>query len=142
MAFGIDDAVTAVSNLADTVIKAAFPDPQDKAKADAIRSAAEVQAAVAETTASLQAILEEAKSPDNWTSRARPSFLYVCYVMILAAIPMGVLWAFAPAAAGAIATGLQKWLAAIPDPVWQLFTFGYLGYTGGRSWEKIKGASK
>ncbi len=142
MAFGIDDAVTAVSNLADTIIKAAFPDPQDKAKADAIRSAAAVQAAVAETTAGLQAILEEAKSPDKWTSRARPSFLYVCYVMILAAIPMGVLWAFAPAAADAIATGLQKWLAAIPDAVWQLFTFGYLGYTGGRSWEKIKGASK
>ena len=142
MAFGIDDAVGAVSNLADTIIKTVFPDPQDKAKADAIRSAAEVQAAVAQTTASLQAILEEAKSPDKWTSRARPSFLYVCYTMILAAIPMGVLWAFAPAAADGIATGLQKWLAAIPDAVWQLFTFGYLGYTGGRSWEKIKGASK
>ena len=63
-------------------------------------------------------------------------------LVILAAIPMGVLWAFAPAAADSIATGLQKWLAAIPDAVWQLFTFGYLGYTGGRSWEKIKGASK
>ena len=142
MAFGIDDAVTAVSNLADTVIKAAFPDPQDKAKADAIRSAAVVQAAVAQTGASLQAILEEAKSPDRWTSRARPSFLYVIYLMLLASIPMGVLFAFAPATADSIAIGLQKWLAAIPDAVWQLFTLGYLGYTGGRSWEKIKGASK
>lgn len=142
MAFGIDDAVTAVSNLADTIIKTAFPNPQDRAKAEAIRSAAEVQAAVAQTSASLQAILQEAKSADRWTSRARPSFLYVCYVMILAAIPMGVLWAFDPAHADKIATGLQHWLAAIPDPVWQLFTFGYLGYTGGRSWEKIKGASR
>jgi Holin of 3TMs, for gene-transfer release len=142
MAFGIDDAVTAVSNLADTILRAAFPDPQDRAKAEAIRSAAAVQAAVAQTSASLQAILEEAKSPDRWTSRARPSFLYVCYVMILAAIPMGVLWAFDPDHADKIAIGLQHWLAAIPDPVWQLFTFGYLGYTGGRSWEKIKGAAK
>ena len=140
MAFGIEDAVTSVSNLADTIIKTAFPDPQDKAKADAIRSAAAVQAAVAQTGASLQAIMEEAKSPDRWTSRARPSFLYVIYVMLLASIPMGVLFAFAPA--NGIAIGLQKWLAAIPDAVWQLFTFGYLGYTGGRSWEKIKGASK
>jgi hypothetical protein len=78
----------------------------------------------------------------SWAGWLRPSFLYVCYVMILAAIPMGVLWAFAPTTAAGIATGLQRWLAAIPDPVWQLFTVGYLGYTGGRSWEKIKGASK
>ena len=142
MAFGIDDAVTAVSSLAETIIKTAFPDPQDKAKADAIRSAAAVQAAVAQTGASLQAILEEAKSSDRWTSRARPSFLYVIYLMLLASIPMGVLFAFAPATADSIAIVLQKWLAAIPDAVWQLFTLGYLGYTGGRSWEKIKGASK
>jgi hypothetical protein len=62
--------------------------------------------------------------------------------MLLASIPMGVLWAFAPVAAEGIATGLQKWLAAIPDAMWQLFSIGYLGYTGGRSWEKVKGVSK
>jgi hypothetical protein len=142
MAFGIDDAVAAVGNLADDIIKAAFPNPEDRAKADAVRSAAEVQAAVAKTQASLQAVMAEAQSTDRWTSRARPSFLYVCYVMILAAIPMGVLWAFEPATADRIATGLQRWLAAIPSEVWQLFTVGYLGYTGGRSWEKVKSASK
>jgi hypothetical protein len=63
-------------------------------------------------------------------------------VIILAAIPMGVLWAFEPATADRIATGLQRWLAAIPSEVWQLFTVGYLGYTGGRSWEKVKSARK
>jgi hypothetical protein len=62
--------------------------------------------------------------------------------MILAAIPMGVLYAFDPNHAQKIAQGLGAWLVAIPDPVWQLFTVGYLGYTGGRSWEKIKGASR
>jgi len=142
MAFGIDDAVTAVATLADTVVKAAFPNPQDKAKADAIRASAAVEAAIAEANANLQAIVAEAKSDDRWTSRARPSFLYVCYLMILAAIPMGVLWAFAPGAADSVATGLQKWLTAIPDAVWQLFSIGYLGYTGGRSWEKVKGVAK
>jgi hypothetical protein len=55
---------------------------------------------------------------------------------------MGVLYAFDADHAQKIAQGLQAWLAAIPDPVWQLFTLGYLGYTGGRSWEKIKGVSK
>ncbi len=83
-----------------------------------------------------------ARAKRTGITRERPSFLYVCYCMILAAIPMGVLYAFDPNHAQKIALGLGAWLAAIPDPVWQLFTVGYLGYTGGRSWEKIKGVSK
>lgn len=142
MAFGIDDAVTAASTLATTVINKIFPDPQDAAKAKAVLEAADTQAAIAQTASQLQAIMAEAQSTDKWTSRARPSFLYVCYVMILAAIPMGALYAFDPTHADLIAKGLQRWLAAIPDAVWQLFTVGYLGYTGGRSWEKIKGVSR
>lgn len=142
MAFGIDDAIAQVSTLANTIINKVFPDPQDAAKAKALLEAADTQAALQKTASQLQAIMAEAQSADRWTSRARPSFLYVCYTMILAAIPMGVLWAFVPVTAEAIAIGLQKWLAAIPDPVWQLFTVGYLGYTGGRSWEKIKGGAK
>lgn len=31
----------------------------------------------------LSAIVAEAQSPDPWTSRARPSFLYVMYTLIL-----------------------------------------------------------
>ena len=142
MALGIDDAVGAVSTLATTIINKVFPDPQDAAKARAVLQAADTQAAIQQTASQLQAIMAEAQSADKWTSRARPSFLYVCYCMILAAIPMGVLYAFDPSHAQKIAQGLGAWLAAIPDPVWQLFTVGYLGYTGGRSWEKIKGASK
>jgi hypothetical protein len=142
MAFGIDDAVGAVSTLATTIINKVFPDPQDAAKAKAVLEAADTQAAIQQTASQLQAIIAEAQSSDKWTSRARPSFLYVCYCMILAAIPMSVLYAFDPEHAQKIAAGLGAWLAAIPDPVWQLFTVGYLGYTGGRSWEKIKGAHK
>ncbi|HVA15479.1 MAG TPA: 3TM-type holin [Stellaceae bacterium] len=142
MAFGIDDAVGAVSSLAATIINKVFPDPQDAAKAKALLEAADAQAAIQQTASQLQAIVAEAQSTDKWTSRARPSFLYVCYCMILTSIPMGVLYAFDANHAQKIAAGLQAWLAAIPDPVWQLFTVGYLGYTGGRSWEKIKGASR
>ncbi len=46
--------------------------------------------------AQLQAIVAEANSQDPWTSRARPSFLYVMYAMILFSLPMGVLSAFRP----------------------------------------------
>lgn len=92
--------------------------------------------------AAIHAFFARPDKQNSWDTWLRPSFLYVCYTMILAAIPMGVLYAFDPAQANLIATGLQKWLAAIPDALWQLFTVGYLGYTGGRSWEKIKGVSR
>ena len=84
----------------------------------------------------LSAILAEAQSADPWTSRARPTFLYVIYLLIISAIPFGVLWAFQPEAAERVATGFGKWLDAIPEPLYALFGAGYLGYTAFRSWDK------
>ena len=86
----------------------------------------------------LSAILAEAKSSDPWTSRARPSFLYVMYLMILAAIPMGILSVFNPTAATQIAVGMKSWLTAIPESLWGVFGVGYLGYTGAREYGKAK----
>ena len=86
----------------------------------------------------LSAILAEAKSDDPWTSRARPSFLYVIYILILAGIPIGILSIFSPDAARQIATGLQEWLGAIPKELWTVFGVGYLGYTGAREYGKAK----
>lgn len=87
----------------------------------------------------LSAILAEAKSEDPWTSRARPSFLYVMYLMILSSIPMGILSVFKPEMAVQVATGMQAWLAAIPESLWAVFGVGYLGYTGARSFIDKKG---
>lgn len=86
----------------------------------------------------LSAILAEANSDDPWTSRARPSFLYVIYLMILAAIPMGFLSAVYPDTAQAVIDGMQGWLFAIPDAMWTLFGAGYLGYSGARTVDKLK----
>jgi len=44
----------------------------------------------------LSAIVTEAGSTDPWTSRARPSFLYVMYAIILWAIPMGLIASVRP----------------------------------------------
>ncbi len=85
---------------------------------------------------SMSAILAEAKSADPWTSRARPSFLYVMYAMILAAIPMGIVSAIHPETAIAIADGMQAWLGSIPEGLWAVFGAGYLGYSASRSWDK------
>ncbi len=87
----------------------------------------------------LSAILAEAQSQDPWTSRARPTFLYVIYLYILAAFPMGFLFAFQPMAANAIAVGVGAWLNAIPESLYALFGAGYLGYAGFRSWDKKNG---
>lgn len=90
----------------------------------------------------MSAILSEAQSADPWTSRARPTFMYVIYIMILISIPMGFLGYFHPDLAKAVAEGMDFWLKAIPESLWTLFGVGYLGYTGGRTWEKTKGVAK
>lgn len=138
MAFGIDDAITGVSTLLTTAIDRIWPNPGDKAKAEAVAMAATADAAVKQLQAAQAVMLAEATSSDPWTSRARPSFLYVMYVMILISIPFGVLWAFDPAIAERMATGLKLWLTAIPEGLWATFGLGYSGYTVSRSYEKAK----
>jgi len=90
----------------------------------------------------MSAILAEAQSVDKWTSRARPAFLYVVYIMILFSLPMGILYAVTPILAHNISIGVQEWLVAIPKPMWDLFGIGYLGYVVGRSWDKTQSAKK
>lgn len=90
----------------------------------------------------LRAIVAEASSKDPWTSRARPSFLYVMYVLILTALPMGLLSAFNPAAARDIAAGMNAYLGGLPEPLYALFGTGYLGYTAARQWGKVKGTDR
>jgi len=92
--------------------------------------------------AQLAAIVAEAGSRDPWTSRARPGFLYVIYVMLLWALPMGVIAAFRPEAARDIAAGMHAYLNGLPEPLYALFGTGYLGYTAARQWGKIKGVER
>jgi hypothetical protein len=89
--------------------------------------------------ARMSAIVAEAQSSDPWTSRARPSFLYVMYAMLLFAIPMGVIAAFRPQAAIDIAAGMNAYLNGLPEPLYALFGTGYLGYTAARQWGKGRG---
>lgn len=86
----------------------------------------------------LSAILAEAQSSDPWTSRARPAFLYVVYVLLLSAIPMGVISAVDADIALRIASGAKTWWDAIPADMIALFGVGYLGYTGARTVDKIR----
>jgi Holin of 3TMs, for gene-transfer release len=90
----------------------------------------------------LSAIVSESQSADPWTSRARPSFLYVMYTLLLWSIPMGLIAAVEPDMAKAISAGMTGYLASIPEPLYALFGTGYLGYTAARQWGKVKGVDK
>lgn len=142
MAFGIDDAIAGVSKLLDDGMNKIWPDPAAKATAEATLMKAQTDAALAMMTQQMSAILAEAQSKDPWTSRARPSFMYVMYIMILFGIPMGILTAFSPQTAVAIAQGMKAWLEAIPNALWGTFGTGYAGYVIARSYEKGQGVSK
>jgi hypothetical protein len=134
----IDAVIGPIGKLLDKII----PDPQarDRAKMELLQlqGTQEMEALKAQ----LSAILAEAGSTDPWTSRARPSFLYVMYTIILWAIPMGLIAAVAPDMANGIATGMNAYLAGIPEPLWALFGTGYLGYTAARQWGKVKGVER
>jgi len=120
------------------IIDKIIPDPEQREKAKLEYLKQQQEGKLKETEVALSAIVAEANSEDPWTSRARPSFLYVMYIMILAAIPMGFLFAFAPEVAEAVIKGVNGWLKAIPDAMWTLFGAGYLGYVGARTVDKRK----
>lgn len=115
---------------------------QEKERAQAHLALVQLNASgeLEELKQSLSAVLAEAQSLDPWTSRARPTFLYVIYVFILMAIPIGILSVFNPQAAIAIASGTRSWLSSIPDSFVNLFGMGYLGYAGARTFDKWKGS--
>ena len=50
----------------------------------------------------------EADPNDRWTRRARPTFLYVMYLLLLWSIPMGLLAGVRPAMAAAMIRGMAQ----------------------------------
>ena len=134
----IESLIGPIASIIDKVI----PDKEARAKAKLELLALEGTQELKQIEVRLAAIVAEANSADPWTSRARPSFLYVMYTLLLFAIPMGVLAAFNPAAAGDIARGMNAYLNGLPEPLYALFGTGYLGYTAARQWGKVKGVER
>jgi hypothetical protein len=134
----LDGIIGPIAGIIDKII----PDP--KARDEAKLKLLELQGsqAMEQVRTQLSAIMAEAQSADPWTSRARPSFLYVMYAILLWSIPMGLIAAVQPQMAHDIATGMNAYLNGIPEPLYALFGTGYLGYTAARTWTKVKGAEK
>lgn len=134
----LDTIIGPITSIIDKII----PDKEarDRAKLELIKLQGSQD--LAEIQARLSAIVAEANSHDPWTSRARPSFLYVMYALILFALPMGLLAAFRPEMALAIGRGMNAYLGGLPDSLYALFGTGYLGYTAARQWGKVAGTDK
>lgn len=135
------DPITAGMDLIGKAIDRFVPDPAQAAQAKIAMYQAERAGDMEAVRVAMSAILAEANSADPWTSRARPSFLYVVYILLLFGLPMGILSAFQPAIALSVAAGFKAWLAAIPDSLYLLFGTVMTGYGIQRSYEKAKGVA-
>jgi hypothetical protein len=129
-----------LAGLASELIDNLFETEEEKAAAKAKLMELEQRGHLNEIQVHLSAILAEAKSQDPWTSRARPSFLYLMYLvvafLVFVGAPLGV---FYPQEVSQAATNMRDLLNAVPESLWWLFGAGYLGYTGARSFDKWRG---
>ena len=119
-----------------SVLDRLLPDRAQAAEARAELARLQQDGALRATEAQLSAILTEAASADPWTSRARPTFLYVMYAVILACMVGAVAGIWWPDQVTSAAQNFANLLAAIPETLWWLFGTGYLGYAGARSFDK------
>ena len=75
----LDTLIGPLAALIDKIV----PDPKARAAAKVELLRLEGSQELEQLKAQMAAMLAEAASPDPWTSRARPSFLYVMYVLLL-----------------------------------------------------------
>ncbi|MFA6122268.1 MAG: holin family protein [Sphingomonas sp.] len=134
----LDGLIGPITGIIDKII----PDPKARDEAKLKLLTLQGTQEMEQVKTQISAIMAEAQSADPWTSRARPSFLYVMYTLLLWAIPMGLISAAQPQMARDIAAGMNAYLNGIPEPLYALFGTGYLGYTAARSWGKAKGLEK
>jgi len=122
-----------------SLIERLFPDPEAKAQAKLTLLEMQQRGELKELEVGMSAILAEAQSEDAWTSRARPSFMYVFYgVIISLTIVAPLVGVFQPEAMAQFFLNVKAGFEAIPEPMWWTFSVGYVGYAGARSYEKVK----
>ena len=142
MGIGLPIIDTVLDTVAGPILRNLFPDPVAREKSAQQLLAAQQQGELDMLKTRLSAILAEANSSDPWTSRARPTFLYVMYLVIVMCIVGSILGIWWPDHVTTAAQNFANLLGAIPDSLWGLFGAGYLGYAASRTYEKAKGVTK
>lgn len=131
------DSVSAVLGIGSKIIDRFWPDAEEADKRKAKFAMMAQSGELKELEIGVSAILAEAKSADKWTSRARPSFLYLFYLVIVFLVvifPMIGIWF--PSEMIRFYENVSAGFNAIPEPMWWTFSAGYLGYVGARGYDK------
>ena len=123
------DPITAVSDLATTVISRLWPDKSEQERA-------QMAAALAVVQGQLDANKAEAASPSAFTSGWRPGIGWVCALALFFQYVARPLLAWV----GIVTGHSYPALPGIDDNLWQLM-LGMLGLGGLRTVEKIRGAA-
>lgn len=124
-------------NIGHSLIDKLIPDANQKQQLKLQLAQLAQQGSLDELNDSYKAIVTEAASQDKWTSRARPSFMYVMYVLLLVAVPYGVWSAVHPSSAIEFSNGAAAWFRAIPDKLYDFMALGFVGYSVTRSYDKM-----
>jgi len=120
-----------------TALTGKEPISADKAAEIALK-VQELEATVEQSRVSI--LIAEASSSDKWTSRARPYFMYVFYLVLICLVLLApLIGVFFPAQMTQFYVNVAAGFKAIPDAMWATFTAGYLGYTAARQYGKGKG---
>lgn len=131
------DLLSPVADMANKVLDKIIPDANQRAEAQARVLELQQAGEFRELDQRMAAIIIEAQSSDPWTSRARPSFMYVFYlILIFLILVMPGVGVFFPDRMDLFFANVAKGFQAIPEPMWWTFGAGYLGYTHYRSGEK------
>jgi hypothetical protein len=90
----------------------------------------ELELAKTEAASASENIRAEVLSGDAYTRRARPTFLYIVYIILV--------WNYILLPLIQYADGQAPAPIALPESLFWLFGAGYLGYVGARSFDKWK----
>ena len=119
-----------------------FETDAEKANARAKLLQLEQEGRLAQTKLELSVMLAEAKSKDKWTSRARPAFLYVVYLIFILCIFGSIIGIWRPDEVMQAAANMEALFNAIPDQIIWLFGSVMMGYNTLRTVEKTKGVAR
>lgn len=134
----LKDAADAIAEFAGDVQEGRIPpDQMSELKQAMLQHEAEMaRLEVEERKDARDLIRQEGASDDPWIRRARPTFLWLIYLVIFwNFIVLGTIEYWRTGAA------LAQPPINFPDELYMLFGSAFLGYTGFRSWDKKNGGS-
>lgn len=132
---GLSELVSGIANGFKTIMDEVRVPPEKKAELELQMTQLQKQSEQADRDLEAkladvagQNIRADAQSGDKYTSRARPTFMYIVNVILAFNYIVFPMFGKAP--------------VNFPEALFWLFGSAILGYTGARSWEKISGQSK